>query len=109
MKSGWWTEKRRGELLGFRVRRGWRRAHLEAVRNDGPGAVGYQALCRGLQPYTLCNSELNLEDQQQCESWQQVKCAKPAGLSVDDLAADERESLCPRCVVVLEKGVAARV
>lgn len=106
MSAEWWTEDRRGNLMGHGIQWGHKWAHLARVTDDGPGANGITVLCHGMQSVMRVNSGLDLENQQQCEEWKQRCVDLPLGALVEGLSRRSLSKLCPKCQEAYEKHLA---
>lgn len=99
MVSGkWWTEDRRGNLIGHGVRWGNRWAHLTRIIDGGPGANDIRPICNGIQSVVLISSALDVKDQQACEAWKQGCVDIPLGSLLEDIIKPRRlANICPKC------------
>jgi hypothetical protein len=97
-RAKWWTEDRRGNLMGHGIKWGNKWAHLTRVVDDGPGANGITALCHGIQSVMRVNSGLDLDNQAECEQWKQWSVDVPLGaLLEDNLSHRSLNKICPKC------------
>lgn len=107
MSSEWWDESRRGQLMGYGVRWGNKRAHITKIEDDGPGANGIRSLCGGIQSVCMVNSGLDIEDAAACEEWKASYVEIPIGTVLEEVMVSRRMgSLCPRCKLSYDKRLA---
>lgn len=95
--SDWWTEDRRGNLLGFGLRRGRKLTHLTKIIDSGPGANKVLILCGGMMGLVRVDSGLDLTNQDQCEAWKGLEIVlQPVG-EIEPGWVESVKNLCPRC------------
>lgn len=95
--SDWWTEDRRGNLLGFGLRRGRKLTHLTKITDSGPGANSIRPLCGGMMGLVRLDSGLDLTNQAQCEAWKSYEIVLLPGMELKGDAVESLRNLCPRC------------
>ena len=96
----WWEDSRRDTLLGHDLRFGTKRAHITSIKDGGPGAVIVEALCGGIEGLIRCNSDLDLDNMDECIRWRDGNVRLPLwnDPSSWNFARLPWGGLCPRCV-----------
>ena len=107
-KAKWWTEDRRGNLLGHGIRWGNKWAHITRILDGGPGANDIRPICGGVQSVVMINSGLDVNNQQECEDWKHFQIDIQLGAKLEDVIRPHRLSrLCPKCKSSYEKQAGA--
>lgn len=102
--ASWWKEDQRGALLGYGTKPGNKWVHLTRLRDSGPGAFTADALCHGVEGYTMIDSGLNLSDAEACTTWKAGHVRVPTGSKLEDVMRPQRiRKVCPKCQASYEK------
>jgi hypothetical protein len=109
MSADWWTEERRGNVIGYGIKWGNYWAHITEIKDSGPGANSVRALCGGVQSVLHIDSGLDLENQQECVDWKRRGIRFPLNCAVDVAITNERRRalVCPKCRTKYEKRTQA--
>lgn len=100
--TDWWTEDRRGKLIGYGHRSGNYWTHLVRLRDEGPGAVSMRASCGGIQgAILLASKSLPFTDEVASNGWKESLVKVP----VNGPMGEEKKWTCKKCVAIVGKAV----